>query len=129
MNADLGLLILRVGAGAMMLTHGWPKLQKLLHGDLKFADPIGIGAPATLVVAVLSEFLCSALVVVGYKTRLAALPVVATMAVASGIVHRADPWGEKELAALYAVTFLAIALLGGGRFALDSRFGLKKKRK
>ena len=129
MNADLGLLILRLGAGGMMLTHGWPKLQKVLHGDWKFADPIGIGAPATLVLAVFAELVCSALVVVGYKTKLAALPVLATMAVAVGIVHRADPFGDKEPAALFGVAFLAIALLGGGRFALDSRFGLKKKRK
>lgn len=129
MNGDLGLLVLRLGAGGMMLVHGWGKLQKVLHGDFKFADPIGIGATGTLLLAVFAEFVCAGLVALGYKTRLAALPVVATMAVAAGIVHRGDSWGDKELAALFGVAFLAIAALGGGRFALEARFGVKKRKK
>lgn len=129
MNTDLGLLILRVAAGGMMAVHGWGKLLKVVHGDLKFADPLGVGATATLLLAVFAEFFCAILVTVGYKTRLAAVPIVATMAVAAGVVHRGDPWGEKELPILYGAAFLAVAILGGGRYALESRFGKTGRKK
>ncbi len=37
------LLIFRVAIGLFMLTHGIPKLQMLMSGNIKFADPFGIG--------------------------------------------------------------------------------------
>ena len=42
---DFSLLAFRVFSGAAMLTHGYPKLQKILSGDLSFPDPIGLGPP------------------------------------------------------------------------------------
>ncbi len=128
MQADLGLLILRLGAAGMMLGHGYGKLLKVIQGPWKFADPIGIGEVPTLFLAAFAEFVCSILVAVGYKTRLAAIPLVATMAVAVGIVHRTDPWGDKEMAALYGVAFLAIALVGAGRYSLDGGSGTRRKK-
>lgn len=118
---NIGLLILRVGFGTMILTHGIPKLLKLLSGDFSFGDPIGIGEPATLILAVLSEFLFPVLVIVGFKTRLSALPVIITMAVAAFIVHAADPFGTKEMALLYLIGFGAIALLGAGKYSVDKK--------
>ncbi len=42
---SLGLLVLRLGTGGYMLTHGWGKLQMVLAGDFdKFGDPIGLGS-------------------------------------------------------------------------------------
>ena len=43
-SVDLGLLILRFILGVAMITHGWPKLEKLLNADFSFGDPIGLGA-------------------------------------------------------------------------------------
>jgi len=126
MNADLGLLILRVAAGGMMLHHGWGKLHKVLSGQWGFPDPIGIGAKPSLALAIFAEFFCAALVVLGFKTRWATIPILVTMAVAAGIVLRGQPWGEKELPLLYGAAFLTLALCGGGRFALDSFLGSGK---
>ena len=45
MAASIGLLILRIGIGGYLITHGWGKLQMLLAGGAdKFGDPIGLGA-------------------------------------------------------------------------------------
>lgn len=117
---DLGLLILRLGAGSFMLTHGWPKFQKILAGDWTFADPIGLGQAPSLALAAFAELFCSLLVIAGFRVRLAAIPVVFTMLVAGIIVHAADPWAKKEFALLYAVCFGALLLLGGGRYSLDA---------
>ncbi len=130
MSTDVGLLILRLAAGGMMLGHGWGKLHKVLSGNWAFADPIGIGTKPSLALAVFAEFFCALLVAVGFKTRIAAIPVVITMAVAALVVHRGDPWNDKELAILYGAAFLTLALCGGGRYALDSYLGSGKgKRK
>lgn len=118
---NIGLLILRLGFGIMMLTHGIPKLLKLISGDFSFGDPLGIGAPASLVLAVFGEVVFSILVIIGFKTRLAAIPVIFTMIIAGFIVHANDPLVVKEMSFLYLIGFTAIALLGAGKFSLDRK--------
>ena len=120
-NHNIGLLLLRIGFGGMMLTHGIPKLLKMLSGDFAFGDPIGIGEPASLVLAVLGEVIFPILVIIGFKTRLSAIPVIITMAVAAFIVHAADPLGTKEMAILYLFGFTVIALLGAGKYSVDKK--------
>lgn len=117
---DAGLLLLRVVTGLLLLTqHGWGKLASYGERAETWADPIGLGGPTSLALAVFAEFFCSALVVVGLATRAAAIPVVITMAVAAGIVHWDDPFGKKEFALIYLVPFLALALAGAGRYSVD----------
>ena len=116
---NFGLLLLRVGFGGMMLTHGIPKLLKMISGDFSFGDPIGIGEPASLVLAVLGEVVFPVLVIFGYKTRISALPILITMIVAAFIVHAADPLATKEKAILYLIGFAAIAFLGAGKYSID----------
>lgn len=118
---NIALLLLRLGFGGLMLTHGLPKLQKLLAGDLTFTDPIGVGEPASLILAVLSEAIFPILIIIGFKTRLSSIPVIITMAVAAFIVHANDPFAVKEKAILFLIGFIAIALLGPGKFSIDKK--------
>lgn len=117
---DIGLLLLRVVVGMLMLTqHGWGKLLSYSERSETWADPIGLGGPVSMALAVFAEVICSALVVIGLSTRLAAIPVVITMAVAAGIIHWDDPFGKKEFALLFLVPFLTLALTGAGRYSVD----------
>lgn len=116
---DIGLLILRLATGGMLLTHGLPKAVRLFQGQHEFPDPLGLGPLPTLIVAVLVEVVCAVLVMLGLKTRWAAVPVVLMMLVAAFVVHLGDPWGHKERALLFAVPFLTLALTGAGRYSLD----------
>ncbi len=126
MKEALGLLILRIGAGGMMIPHGWSKLSKLIStGEFRFADPIGFGPEITLLFAIFSEFFCAILVLVGFKTRLATIPLIITMLIAALVVHGSDPWSKQEFPLLYAVAYLGIGLLGAGKYSLDNRFGNK----
>ena len=53
---NIALLILRVVfAGSMLYGHGLGKFNKLIQGDLSFANPIGIGEAPTLILAVFSS--------------------------------------------------------------------------
>ncbi len=104
-----------------MMTHGWPKFLRVWNGNWSFGDPIGLGEPVTLAMAVFSEFICPILLIIGFKTRFFALFPVITMIVAAFIVHLDDPWNKQELPVLFLVGFLAIVVLGGGRYSLDGK--------
>lgn len=119
---DLGLLLLRVCAGATMLgAHGWKKLSRFAELSETFPDPLGVGSTTSLALAVFAEVGCSALIVLGLFTRLAAIPSAFTMVVAAFVIHADDPWNKKELALAYLVVFVTLALTGAGRFSLDAR--------
>jgi putative oxidoreductase len=123
-----GLLILRLGMGGFMAAHGWGKVPMLTAGEFeKFGDPIGLGNALSLILVVFAEFVCALLVMAGLATRLAAVPIVVTMAVAAFVVHRADPWtmlqaagASKEPALLFLTAFLTVMFTGAGRFSLDA---------
>ena len=117
----LGLLFLRVGVSALMLTHGIPKLINLVTGNLDFGDPIGLGPTTSLILTVIGEAICPMLVIIGFKTRWAAIPPAITMLVAAFVVHASDPIATKEKAILFLITFLVIALLGAGKYAVDKK--------
>ena len=118
---DIGLALLRIVPSALMLSHGIPKFQKLISGDFQFPDPIGIGSTPSLFLTVIAEFLCPILIIIGFKTRWAAVPVVITMFVAAFVVHGADPLAKKELGLLYAVIFIVVFILGPGKYSIHKR--------
>ena len=118
---DLALAILRVGFSGMLLTHGIPKISILLENPSGFPDPIGVGNVVSLILALIGEFVAPIFVLIGFKTRIAALPAIGTMAVAAFIVHSQDSFGIKEKALLYLIGFIVIALVGPGKYSVDKK--------
>lgn len=118
-NYNLGLLGLRIGFSAMLLTHGILKLLQLLSGNFAFADPIGIGEPTSLILAIIGEVFGPVLVIIGLKTRWATIPTIVTMLVAILVVHGNDAIDIKEKAILYLIGFAVIAILGPGKYSID----------
>jgi len=112
------LLAIRIAVSVLMLTHGYPKLVKLVSGDYAFPDPIGLGSEFSLFLATFAEFFCSILVIIGYRTRLAVMPLIATMLVALLIVHSDDSVFEHVNILLYLLTYGILLHLGGGKFGL-----------
>ncbi|KYG79230.1 DoxX family protein [Roseivirga seohaensis] len=121
-STSFGLLLLRAGVGLMMLTHGYPKFSNLIAGNFLFGDPIGLGVEVSLILAVLAEFLCSILLIVGLFSRFALVPLMVTMAVALFVVHISDPFGTQEKAAMYLLTFFFLFITGPGKYSLDQKF-------
>ncbi|MDB0006977.1 DoxX family protein [Flavobacteriales bacterium] len=121
--SDTILLIVRLSIAALMLTHGLPKLSKLMAGgEIKFANPIGLGPTISLILVVFSELFCSILIAVGYKTRLATIPLIITMLVAAFIMHYGDGIHKQEKALLYVIVYLTILVSDGGKISLDYHF-------
>jgi putative oxidoreductase len=104
-----------------MLVHGTGKLITLLEGGpIEFADPIGIGPAASLVLAVFAEFICSLFLIFGVATRFAAFPLIITMLVAGFVVHANDVFFVKEKAFLFLIVFITIAIAGAGKISVDN---------
>lgn len=121
MRMDLGLLVMRVLAGSFMLFgHGVGKMRGFSVMVTAFPDPIGVGSALSLVLAIFAEVVCSVLVMLGLATRLACIPLLATMLVAAAVVHGQDPWAKKEFALLYAIQFLTLLFTGPGMFSIDA---------
>jgi putative oxidoreductase len=121
MWGSLGLLILRVVAGGMILLgHGWPKLMRFSDLSSRFPDPLGLGSTTlSLSLLLFAEVFCAAAVILGFATRLVAIPLVFAMLVAAFIIHADDPWQKKEFALLYALPFLTLICTGPGKFSVD----------
>ncbi|NVK83759.1 MAG: DoxX family protein [Cytophagia bacterium] len=120
-NIDFSLLIFRVGVSAMMLTHGYGKFLKVINGDFRFGDPLGIGVEASLTLAAFGEFVCSILVILGLATRYATVPLMITMLVAWQISHGDDPFSTQEKSVFYLLSFLTILITGPGKYSLDRK--------
>lgn len=136
---DVALLALRIGiAGSLFVNHGWEKLTGFQHMvDAFQMDPIHIGIYPTMVIATVSDGVCSLLVVAGLCTRLAACYICANLLVVLifmqdifGFVHPRIPVmrdmpppapGHTELTYMYLVFFAVFAFVGAGRLSIDQK--------
>ena len=120
---NIALLLIRiVFAGSMLYGHGLSKFNRLIEGNLSFANPIGIGEAPTLVLAVFSEFLAPLFILIGFKTKIFSFFPAATMFVAAFIVHLSDPFARKEKAILFLIGFIVIMMVGPGKYSIDRKF-------
>ena len=128
---DAGLLILRLLAGAsLFLKHGWEKPTHFAEMASHFPDPIHLGPMPSLVIALVSDVICSVSTLVGIATRWSALFVVINVAVAWSMVHHfgffTGPDADHgELCFLYIAVFLALSFTGAGRYSVDALISRK----
>ncbi len=117
----LGLLALRLAAGAILIAHGYPKLFTQTAGMMGFFGKIGL--PGWMVYAVGTvEFFGGILLVGGFLTRLVGLLVAGEMAVAVLKVHLKNGLtgqGGYEFALLLGCAALALMTVGAGVISLD----------
>ncbi len=112
-----------------MITHGLQKLDMLMEsGTAQFPDPLGVGAQASLVLTVFAELICSFLILMGFATRLATIPLIITMLIIIFVIHSKDPFDNKELAGLYLAIYILLLIIGSGRYSVDRLIAGKKKK-
>lgn len=113
------LLIARIVFGILLMNHGIQKWTNFQELSAVFPDPLGVGSPLSLGLAIFGELACSMAFIIGFLYRLAIIPMVFTMAVAFFVIHGNDPFATKELAFVYLVVFILMYIIGPGKFAVD----------
>ena len=114
----------RLALGVVFVQSGWGKLHDLPRVVGYFAS-LGIPAPQLQVPFVASvELVGGALLLAGLFTRVAAVPLAATMVVALLTAKRADVASASDLFAtlefLYLLVLGALAASGAGALSLDA---------
>ncbi|TDB99494.1 DoxX family protein [Micromonospora fluostatini] len=117
------LSLFRMVVGLLFLFHGTASLFGVFGGNRGAGTSVPIGEwPGWW--AALIQFACGVLVLVGLFTRPAALLASGSMAYAYFVVHQPEALlplrNGGELAALFCWSFVLIAVLGPGRWALDT---------
>ena len=123
---SISLGLIRVMVGLVFLAHGLQKIFVFHYpGVVGAFQQMGIPAPGiSAALAMTAETLGGLLLLTGFYTRLAALPVAFTMLVAIAQVHLHHGFfaqgGGFEYPLTLLVANLAFVIGGGGAFALDN---------
>lgn len=117
---DSAILFMRIFIGAMMLTHGIGKLQNYNAIVNSFPDPLGIGSAVSFAIITFVEVGCSVLIIMGLCTRLATLPLIFGMFVATFIAFPDKSFAAGELSFVYMGIYIMLLISGGGRYAIDA---------
>jgi len=125
-NQDLGLLILRLTLGLLMLLHG---IAKIIYGVEGIRGMLtSKGLPSFLAYGVyVGEVIVPILIILGFRTRIAALIFAFNMLVAMLLAHSGDIFSLSkhggwavELIALFLFGGLALFFTGGGKYGLSN---------
>lgn len=124
-SRDAGFLALRLIVGlTLLLKHGLEKVEHFSAMAAHFPDPLHLGAAPSLAIALIGDFVCSILIVLGLGTRWAAAWSFLNILVAWAFVHQFAFFGHGadhgELIVLYLGAMLTLFLTGPGRYSIDA---------
>ena len=119
-TVGIALLILRVGVGVLMIHHGYNKLTHFNEYKTDFMNFLGLGNTISLGLVVFAEFFCSAMILIGLLTSVSTIPLIITMGVAVFMAHDGAVFDKGELATLYLFIYVALMVVGPGKYSLDA---------
>jgi putative oxidoreductase len=121
------VLVLRIVTGMLLLLHGIAKLTGGIDGIQALF--VSKGMPGFLAYTVhIGEIVAPLLLIVGFRTKLAALLIAFTMLVAIVVAHWSDIFSLSEhggwaieLQAFYLMNAVVLIVTGGGKYALSTK--------
>jgi putative oxidoreductase len=125
MNA--GLLALRVPTClCLFIKHGYEKIFMFSEMSQYFFDPLHIGHVPSLIIAMISDAICSFLILFGIATRWACIYVFCNIFVAWALCHHFIFFGRTvgdhgEIIVLYLIFLTGIFIGGPGKYSVDAR--------
>ncbi len=116
----LAMLIFRVLVSVqLMTTHGLKKLGIGVGQAEIVPNPLGLPEQLNTLFATSANLFFPVLVIFGFLTRLASLPVLAVTMTGYFVLHWNDPLPEKDMPFMYSLAFLLILVLGPGKYSMD----------
>lgn len=129
LSIPLSWLILRCGAGLLLVLHGWGKIGRTRGPNelmQRMPELASIGAEITFVLMII-EFIGGICIALGLFTRFFAAAAAIEMAVLTFYIYWGNgySWTARgyEFTLLWGIVLFAIALRGGGPFSLDRKIG------
>ena len=119
-KVSLFLLAVRIIFGILLMNHGIQKWSNFQELSTAFPDPLGIGSPLSLGLAIFGELVCSMAFIIGFLYRLA---------IAFFVIHANDIFTVKELAFIYLVVFILMYIAGPGKYSIDHIIGNELQRR
>jgi len=116
---NIAMLVLRVGAGVMAMSHGYDKLVHFAEMKSRFTNFMGLGSTLSLILVIFSEFFCSIFLIIGLFSRLVVIPLIISMSAALFVAHNSEVFGQGEKSALFLTCFIALLLCGPGKVSVD----------
>jgi putative oxidoreductase len=115
---SLGLLLIRVGTGAVFFMHGVMKLQNMAMINSFFTKSLGL-PPGTAAFIAFIEVVGGAALALGIFTRVAAFVLGIEMLVAIFLTGGlAKGWEPHELEALLMAVSFGLVYTGSGKFSI-----------
>jgi putative oxidoreductase len=127
---DAALLFLRVWTSlSLFVKHGLDKLLDFSHMAALLSNAVHVGARPVLAFGLVSDCICSILVLLGLGTRPACIVILTSLFGALAVVHHFhymhDPFAE--LIILYMGAYVTVLLAGPGRFSLESLIARRRR--
>ncbi len=121
-------LFLRLFA-VIMIPYGLTKVNDFSALSLDFfGNPIGIGHVPSLILTIVAQIGCSALIILGFQTRLCAMILAFNLAVATKF-HFFDPFcSTTALPVLCVGLYITLIVLGSGKYSIDALMFRKSSR-
>jgi len=121
--SDLALLLLRLGVGLIFVVAGWGKLTGI-EGVQGFFGNLGIPMAGIMAwVVAIVEFVGGLMVLFGIKIRIPSLLLAFVMVVALLTTKLGGEFSAARLDIMLLLTSLALAILGSGKYSVDSMIG------
>lgn len=118
---NFALLFFRIAiAGQLVLVHGLKKIGVGVASAEVIPNPLGLPAALNDFVAITANTYLPFLVIIGFCTRIAALPALCVTLTGYFVVHAHDPLSVSDVPYMYSVSLLLIIMLGGGKYSLDN---------
>ncbi len=126
-NTDYAALLLRLASGVAFLAHAGLKVFAFgFEGTVGYFQSLGLPGPFAYVI-ILLEVVGATALILGVQTRIVAAVLGLELLGVAWVGHGANGWmfanegGGWEYPVYWAVSMFALALLGGGAFALGQR--------
>jgi len=127
-NIDFGLLLIRLMFGASMAAAGYQKITHFEDTTKYFTTSkvsfLGLSGEPVVALVIFAEFFCSLLIMAGFLTRLALIPLIICsfyiFAVIGGEVYHVDEnglWFNPGFP--YFIVYIALFFTGAGKYSVD----------
>jgi putative oxidoreductase len=115
-------VLIRITFGIHLIYYSGPSVLNLEAGDsAEFLESLGIPFPVLMSwVYVLTEFFGGIFLIIGFKIRWIAIPLVVTFIVASFIAHYGHPYEKSSQAYQLLAVSLFFLIRGAGALSIDT---------